>query len=153
MREIEAAIVQITIKQNVCQLFSDFHTFNARLISGNNSQFFCFCKDWNQECGQRGGPYGSAPAVQSHRTRADRFIEADDAPGVFLGFATVGRRTHQRELQWTCYCDPMSEQIPICICIITTTALSGWTDHVSYAFEASNGQVINQSLGKRSITI
>jgi hypothetical protein len=49
MREVEAAIVQITIKQNICQLFSDLHITNARLISGNDSQFFCFCKDWNQE--------------------------------------------------------------------------------------------------------
>jgi hypothetical protein len=32
-------------------------------------------------------------------------------------------------------------------------ALCGWPDYVSYAFEASDGQVINQSLGKRSITI
>ena len=117
------------------------------------ASFSVFVKIGIKSGGQRGGPYGSAPAVQSHRTRADRFIEADDAPASFLASLRLGRRTHQRELQWTCYCDPMSEQIPMCLCIITTTALCGWPDYASYAFEASNGQVINQSLGKRSITI
>jgi hypothetical protein len=85
MREVEAAIVQITIKQNICQLFSDLHITNARLISGNDSQFFCFCKDWNQEwwwAARR--PLWLGPAVQRIEPAPIVFIEADDAPASFL---------------------------------------------------------------------
>lgn len=85
MREVEAAIVQITIKQNICQLFSDFHITNARLIFGDDSQFFCFCKDWNQEWwAARAAPMARAPRFNRIEPAPIVFIEADDAPASFL---------------------------------------------------------------------
>jgi hypothetical protein len=85
MREVEAAIVQVTIKQNICQLFSDYHISNARLIFCNDSKFFCFCKDENQEwwAGRR-PPMGRAPRLNRIEPAPIVFIEADGAPASFL---------------------------------------------------------------------
>jgi hypothetical protein len=84
MREVEAAIVQVTIKQNICQLFSDYHISSARLIFCNDRKFFCFCKDGNQEWWAGRRPLWLGPAVQRIEPAPIVFIEADDAPASFL---------------------------------------------------------------------